>query len=84
VRVAKRLLVIAVLLIVVVAFLLGVEVALARGTEKLPEYSRDQLDKPIGGAAEGPLRIVWIGDSTGRGVGASDPARRRLWTESAG
>ena len=72
-RLAKRLLVISGFLIGVVAFLLGIEVVLAMGTKKLPEFSKDQLDKPIGGGAAKPLRIVWIGDSTGRGVGATDP-----------
>jgi lysophospholipase L1-like esterase len=43
------------------------------GTKKLSEFSRDQLDGAIGGAASKPLRLVWIGDSTGRGVGETDP-----------
>src|ERR1043165_6590452 len=72
-RLVKRLLVISGSLIGVVAFLLGIEVALAMGTKKLPEFSKEQLDKRIGGGAAKPLRIVWIGDSTGRGVGATDP-----------
>ena len=71
-RLAKRLIVISLFALVVVAFLLGIEVVLAMGTKKLPEFSQDQLDKPIGGGAAKPLHIVWIGDSTGRGVGATD------------
>jgi lysophospholipase L1-like esterase len=55
------------------AGLLVIEVLMARGGRQLPGYSRDELDGAIGTGAQTPLRVTWIGDSTGQGVGASDP-----------
>ena len=74
-RIAKRSIVISIVLLVVVAVVLGIEVVLAMGTKKLAEFSPSQIDGRIGGGAAMPLRIAWIGDSTGRGVGATDPGR---------
>jgi lysophospholipase L1-like esterase len=55
------------------AGLLVVEVLMARGGPNLPGYSRDELDGLIGQGSGEPLRVTWIGDSTGQGVGASAP-----------
>jgi len=55
------------------AGLLVIEVLMARGGPNLPGYSRDELDGLIGAGPGQPLRVTWIGDSTGQGVGASSP-----------
>jgi lysophospholipase L1-like esterase len=55
------------------AGLLVIEVLMARGGRQLPGYSRAELDGIAGAVAGTPLRVTWIGDSTGQGVGASDP-----------
>ena len=58
---------------------LAVEVQLARTGPKLPPVDFD-LDGPVGadgrsGASEAPrLRMLWLGDSTAAGVGASEAA----------
>jgi lysophospholipase L1-like esterase len=56
-----------------VAVLLGIEVAMARGGRQLAGYSRVELDGVVGVGSGPPLRVTWVGDSTGQGVGASDP-----------
>jgi lysophospholipase L1-like esterase len=53
--------------------LLFIEVLMARGGRQLPGYSRVELDGIVGAGSRTPLRVTWIGDSTGQGVGASDP-----------
>jgi len=53
--------------------LLVIEVLMARGGRQLPGYSRAELDGIIGAGSGTPLRVTWIGDSTGQGVGATDP-----------
>lgn len=55
------------------AGLLVIEALMARGGPNLPGYSRDELDGLIGRGPGEPLRVTWIGDSTGQGVGASSP-----------
>ncbi len=52
--------------------LIGIEVLSARGGERLAGYTRDQLEGIVAPGPGDPLRLTWIGDSTGRGVGASD------------
>jgi lysophospholipase L1-like esterase len=54
---------------------LGAEVMLARRVERLTPFAREQLDGPIGEGSSEALRLVWLGDSTGDGVGASSPSR---------
>jgi len=51
------------------------EVLIARGTEKLPAFDRAQLDAVVGPQTDDPLHLVWVGDSTGEGVGASEPSK---------
>ncbi len=59
---------------VVAVVALGVEVELARRGPDLEDDTPLQHDGRVG-AAEGPaLRMVWLGDSTAAGVGASDAA----------
>jgi len=59
---------------VVAAVVLGVEVELARRGPDIEDDTPLQHDGRVG-AAEGPaLRMVWLGDSTAAGVGASDAA----------
>jgi lysophospholipase L1-like esterase len=53
--------------------LLVIEVVMARGGRQLVGFTRDQLDGIVGAGSGTPLRVTWIGDSTGQGVGASDP-----------
>lgn len=67
----------------VVALLAG-EAMLASRVERLQPFARNELDgtfgpattrgSTLGDAGTAPLRIVWLGDSTGDGVGASSPA----------
>ncbi len=52
--------------------LLGVEVQLARTGRNLPDRPPFDLDGAVGGRAGVPLRMVWMGDSTAAGVGATD------------
>lgn len=54
---------------------LAVEILLARGGPRLPERPHGKLDGLVGTGPGQPLRIVWIGDSTGEGIGASEPSR---------
>jgi lysophospholipase L1-like esterase len=51
---------------------LGVEVQLARSGPDLPDDTPLDHDGSIGAGATPPLRMVWLGDSTAAGVGASD------------
>jgi lysophospholipase L1-like esterase len=53
--------------------LLVIEVLMARGGRQLAGYTRAELDGIVGAGSGAPLRVTWIGDSTGQGVGASDP-----------
>jgi len=53
--------------------LLAIEVRLARRAERIEPFDRSVLDGSIGGESASPLRIAWLGDSTGAGVGASSP-----------
>jgi lysophospholipase L1-like esterase len=52
--------------------LLAVEVQLARHGPDLPDDSPIEHDGRVGGSAAPALRMVWLGDSTAAGVGASD------------
>jgi len=53
---------------------LAVEVELARRGEDLPDGRPYQVSGPVG-SGDGPaLRMVWLGDSTAAGVGASSAA----------
>jgi lysophospholipase L1-like esterase len=55
--------------------LLGLEVAVAIArAENLTGFPSPALDGRIGTGAGEPLRIVWVGDSTGEGTGASSSA----------
>ncbi len=55
--------------------LIGVEVQLARTRPNLPERDPFDLDGPVGAGRPGePVVMVWLGDSTASGVGASSPA----------
>ncbi|GAC1416424.1 MAG: SGNH/GDSL hydrolase family protein [Actinomycetota bacterium] len=67
----KRWITVAVVPPVALTALLGLEIAMARGAERLEPYPRAQLDGSFGSGAAEPLRMVWMGDSTGDGVGAS-------------
>ncbi|MDQ3681330.1 MAG: SGNH/GDSL hydrolase family protein [Actinomycetota bacterium] len=52
------------------------EVQLARTGPRLPNPTSSALDVSVGGSPPGGgLRMVWLGDSTAAGVGASDPDR---------
>ena len=51
---------------------LGVEVQLARGGPNLADDTPFDHDGRIGTGPGTPLRMVWLGDSTAAGVGASD------------
>jgi lysophospholipase L1-like esterase len=62
--------------LVVIGAVLGVEVVVAGAGPKLDEFDPHLLDGPIGvdpaaTKAAPPLHIVWLGDSTAAGVGAS-------------
>lgn len=59
---------------VVAAAVLGVEILLARSGPSLPDDTPLDHDGRIGGAGA-PLRVVWLGDSTAAGVGATSEAR---------
>lgn len=56
------------------ATLLGGEILLARRAERIDPFPAAKLNGRVGGAEGEPLRVVWIGDSTGDGVGATEPA----------
>lgn len=60
-----------VLLVVVIL----TEVLLARRAPHIDGWTRAQLDGTFGEGSAEPIHIVWIGDSTGDGVGASSPDR---------
>lgn len=72
---------------VAVVAAIGLEFRLAGIWPRLPEPDFD-LDGPIGGngAADGrpPLRVVWLGDSTVAGEGASDAAHTLVHQVAAG
>lgn len=53
--------------------LLGGEILLARRAERIEPFTADDLNGDIGDGKGEPLRMAWIGDSTGDGVGASAP-----------
>jgi acyl-CoA thioesterase-1 len=73
VRRAVRRVVTATGFVVVAAFLvLLVEVQLARRGPELPDDAPLDQDGLVGAGAGSPLRMVWVGDSTAAGVGASD------------
>ena len=58
------------------AIVLGVEIELARrnpALDRATPFVLDGLFGPVGDAGPPPLRLVWLGDSTGAGVGASRP-----------
>ena len=67
--------VVAVGLVLVGGLVLGVEARLARTAPGLPALTPLALDTTIGNSAPagGPLRMLWLGDSTAAGVGASGP-----------
>lgn len=52
--------------------LLGVEVQLARSGPELPDDTPLDHDGVIGAGTGEPLTMVWLGDSTAAGVGATD------------
>lgn len=52
--------------------LVGVEVQLARNGRNLPDRPPLDLNGALGGSAGSPLQMVWMGDSTAAGVGATD------------
>jgi lysophospholipase L1-like esterase len=54
---------------------LGVEVQLARSGPDLPDDTPLDHDGRIGTGGDAPLRMVWLGDSTAAGVGATDADR---------
>jgi len=68
-----RTLVIAGALVLGLAGILTAEFLLARRGAHLEPFPQDQLDGHIGTGSVPALRVVWIGDSTGDGVGASSP-----------
>lgn len=70
-RRTRRLLIGAGAVPVALAAVLGVEVQLARMGTDLPEAPPFDHDGRIGGAGSDALRMVWLGDSTAAGVGAS-------------
>jgi len=72
-RALERALVITGTLTLGLVVVVGVEILLARLGDRLDPFPRESLDGRIGGSGDTPLRIVWIGDSTGDGVGASTP-----------
>ena len=53
--------------------LLAVEAEIATHGHDLPERAPYDLDGTVGTDTGAPLRIVWLGDSTAAGVGASGP-----------
>lgn len=53
------------------AVLMGVEVQIARSGQDLPETEPFHLDGRVGSGSGSPLALVWLGDSTAAGVGAS-------------
>jgi len=57
---------------VVALAVVGVEVQLARMGPDLPDDTPLDHDGRIGSGATIPLRMVWLGDSTAAGVGATD------------
>ena len=69
----------AVVLVLVGGAVLAVEIRLARTQRRLPESAPLALNAMIDGGqpgaapAGGPLRMLWLGDSTAAGVGASGP-----------
>jgi len=67
--------VVAVGLVLVGGLVLGVEARLARTAPGLPVTTPLALDATVGGSdpAGAPLRMLWLGDSTAAGVGASGP-----------
>ena len=69
----SRVLMVAVSLPVVALAVLGVEAALARRGPDVV-VPRFELDGRVGEDGAGALDVVWLGDSTAAGVGASEPA----------
>lgn len=51
---------------------LAVEILIASRAERIDPFTRGELDGRVGSGDDEPLRITWIGDSTGAGVGAED------------
>lgn len=70
----RRLLVAALAVPVTAAVVLAVEVEVARRGENLPDADAFDLDGRIGTGSGPVLDMVWLGDSTGAGVGATTPA----------
>lgn len=60
---------------VAVVVVLGVEVQLARLGPDLPDDAPLDHDGRLGEGTGSALRMVWLGDSTAAGVGATDPDR---------
>lgn len=69
----KRYVIGALLLLLGFALVLGIEIALAVRVERIDPYPPERLDGLIAPGPREPIRLVWIGDSTGDGVGASSP-----------
>jgi lysophospholipase L1-like esterase len=73
-RLARRVILWAGGLLVALAGVLAVEVVLAVNGRNLPARRPLRLDGRFGPAGGTPMSVVWLGDSTGSGVGASAPA----------
>jgi lysophospholipase L1-like esterase len=71
-RRVRRVLIGAAVIVVAFTLLLAAEVQLARHGPDLPDDTPLDHDGRVGGPADPALRMVWLGDSTAAGVGASD------------
>lgn len=85
-RRSRRRLLIGLLVLLLGPLILLVEVLIALRVERIEPYARTELDGRLGPSQGEPLRVVWIGDSTGAGVGAErvDSALPRLVAASLG
>lgn len=71
-RRVRRAVIFILVLPVVLGVVLAAEVLRARMGPDLPDQRRLELDGRLGPAGGTPLRMVWLGDSTAAGVGASE------------
>lgn len=71
-RVIRRAALISAGALVASAATLAIEAALAMRVERIDPFTREQLDATVGDG-EPAIRLVWLGDSTGDGVGAGAP-----------
>lgn len=70
-RRTRRLILAVIVLPVAGAVVLGVEVLVARTGTDLEPTEPFAIDGTVGAGEQPPLRVVWVGDSTAAGVGAS-------------